>query len=215
MTAATIDEITISGDPARWATLGFTVADGTMWLGHVRVLFGGHTSGDGLLRWSLRGLAGTDLDGLPTTVSKQPPPEAGPGEHPNGVSAIDHIVVVSPDLWRTVGALQRAGLDLRRIREEPTATGAPRQAFFRLGREILEVIQEPDEAIARGDDHDRPARFWGLALRTDNIDRAAQVFGANVSPIRPAVQPGRRIATVARSAGLPVPVALISPPPAT
>ena len=42
-------------------------------------------------------------------------------------------------------ALQAAGLDLRRIREQPTPAGAPRQAFFRLGEEILEVVQEPEQ----------------------------------------------------------------------
>ena len=41
------------------------------------------------------------------------------------------------------------GLDLRRIREHPTPAGAPRQAFFRLGAEILELIQEPSDSIQR------------------------------------------------------------------
>jgi hypothetical protein len=35
-------------------------------------------------------------------------------------------------------------------------------------------------------------------------------MGENVGSIRPAVQPGRRIATLRRSAGLAVPVALMS-----
>jgi len=51
------------------------------------------------------------------------------------------VVAISSDLDRTVAALQAAGLDLRRIREEPTPAGAPRQAFFRLGAVILEVVQ--------------------------------------------------------------------------
>jgi uncharacterized glyoxalase superfamily protein PhnB len=48
------------------------------------------------------------------------------------VVAIDHVVAMSPALDRTVRALQAAGLELRRIREQPTPAGAPRQAFFRL-----------------------------------------------------------------------------------
>jgi hypothetical protein len=73
-----------------------------------------------------------ELDGLPTTRSDPPPPGESPA-HPNGITAIDHVVAIAPALDRTVAALQGAGLDLRRIREEPTPAGAPRQAFFRLG----------------------------------------------------------------------------------
>ncbi|HMD51190.1 MAG TPA: hypothetical protein VKG62_00635, partial [Solirubrobacteraceae bacterium] len=123
---------------------------------------------------------------------------------------IDHIVAMSPSLDRTVAALQAAGLDLRRIREEPTAAGAPRQAFFRLGSEILEVVQEPEEVLARTGGPDRPTRFWGLALLAEDLDRTVAAFAPHVGTIRPAVQPGRRIATVRRTAGLAVPIALMS-----
>jgi hypothetical protein len=126
--------------------------------------------------------------------------------------AIDHVVVMSPALDRTVAALRAAGLDLRRVREQPTPAGAPRQAFFRLGEEILEVVQEPDAVLERDGGPDRPARLWGLALRVQDLDRTLAALAPNVSPARPAVQPGRRIATVRRSAGLAVPVALMSAP---
>ena len=133
--------------------------------------------------------------------------------HPNAITGVDHVVAITPRLERTVAVLQAAGLDLRRIRGEPTPAGAPRQAFFRLGEVILEVIQEPDEAIERAGGADRPAFFWGLALTTPDLDATAAGFGEQVGSIRPAVQPGRRIATLRRSAGLSLPVALITPPP--
>jgi hypothetical protein len=110
-----------------------------------------------------------------------------------------------------VRALEAAGLDLRAIREQPTPAGAPRQAFFRLGAEILEVVQEPDGVVERGGGPDRPARLWGLAVSVEDLDRAVEAFGPRVGSIRPAVQPGRRIATLRRSAGLVIPVALMSP----
>ena len=119
---------------------------------------------------------------------------------------------MTPALDRTVAALKRAGLDLRRIREQPTPAGAPRQAFFRLGVTILEVVQEPPEAIERaGGDH--PAFFWGLAFLAPDLDATAASLGEHASEVRDAVQPGRRIATLRRSAGLALPVALISPRP--
>jgi hypothetical protein len=110
-----------------------------------------------------------------------------------------------------VAALRGAGLDLRRVREEPTPAGAPRQAFFRLGSVILEVVQAPEEAIERTGG-DRPAFFWGLAFIAPDLEATVASLGDRVSEIRDAVQPGRRIATLRRSAGLGVPVALMTPP---
>ena len=130
--------------------------------------------------------------------------------HPNGVTGLDHVVAVTPDLERTVAAIEAAGLDLRRVREEPTPAGAPRQAFFRLGAVILEVVQEPPEAIERaGGDH--PAFFWGLAFTAPDLDATVASLGNRAGEVRDAVQPGRRIATLRRSAGLSLPVALMTP----
>jgi hypothetical protein len=73
-------------------------------------------------------------------------------------------------------------------------------------------VQEPEEAIERGGGADRPAFFWGLALVAPEIEATVAGLGDRVSEIRPAVQPGRRIATLRRAAGLSLPVALITPP---
>lgn len=211
MSVPTIDELLIGDDPEAWAALGFEVAEGCCELGEVCLRFLVSGSGGGILGWSLRDVTGTALDGLNTTASSRPPRTAAP-RHPNGVVAIDHIVAMSPVLDRSILALQAAGLDLRRIREEPTPAGAPRQAFFRLGAEILELVQEPDRVLELDDDLTRPARFWGLALRVADIERSIARFEPHISPARAAVQPGRQIATLRRSAGLSLPVALITPP---
>lgn len=210
----TIDELTVADAAAAWSALGFEVEDGVCVLGEVRVRLAGAEAGGGLTGWSLRGLtdgalAGGDLDGLATTASQRPPPEAVP-VHPNGIAAIDHVVAFSPDLDRTVAALRGAGLDLRRIREQPTPAGAPRQAFFRLGATILEVVQQPAEEGAP-DGSERPAFFWGLALLAPDLEATVAGLGERVSEVRDAVQPGRRIATLRRAAGLALPLALISP----
>jgi hypothetical protein len=209
----TIDELAVADRPERWTAASFAVHDSCCQLGSVRLRLAGPQpqAGAGILGWSLRGIASVELDGLPTTRSESPPPPPPPA-HPNGAVAIDHVVVMSPALDRTVAALRAAGLDLRRVREQPTPAGAPRQAFFRLGEEILEVIQEPDAVLERDGGPDRPARLWGLALRVQDLDRTLAALAPNVSPARAAVQAGRRIATVRRSAGLAVPVALMSAP---
>lgn len=208
----TVDELRIGDEPSAWAALGFSVDGDLCVVGDVRLRLAGSEGGRGLVGWSLRGAAGTELDGLPTALSDREPP-ADSTAHPNGVAALDHVVAITPALERTVAALRAAGLDLRRIREEPTPAGAPRQAFFRLGATILEVVQEPPEAIERGGGPDRPAFFWGLAFRAPDLDATVAGLGDRVGEIRPAVQPGRRIATLRRSAGLSLPVALIAPPP--
>jgi hypothetical protein len=209
----TIDELVIADQPDHWAALGFRVSHDACQLGAVWLVFTGPSPGSarGIVSWSLRDAASTKLDGLPTTQSDRPPPDTPPA-HPNGVLGIDHVVAVSPAFDRSVQALAAAGLDLRRVREQPTPAGAPRQAFFRLGEEILELVAEPDEVVERTGGGDRPARFWGLALRVGDLERTVELLGQHAGPIRPAVQPGRRIATVRRSAGVAIPLALMSPP---
>ncbi len=211
--APTIDELTVADPPEVWVGLGFEVDGETCLVGDVRIRLVGPAGGRGLTGWSVRDLKSTVLDGLPTMLSTREP-SSERATHSNGVAELDHVVAVTPALDRTVAVLQGAGLDLRRIRDEPTPAGAPRQAFFRLGATILELIQEPPEAIERGGGEDRPAFFWGLAFVVPDLDAAAAGLGDRVGEIRPAVQPGRRIATLRRSAGVGVPIALISPKPA-
>jgi hypothetical protein len=206
----TIDELTVADPPGAWAALGFAVEGDTCVVGEVRVRLSGPDAGKGLAGWSLRDVESTELDGLPTARSERPAPDGAP-RHPNGITGLDHVVAITPDLGRTIAALEAAGLDLRRVREEPTPAGAPRQAFFRLGAVILEVVQEPEEAIERaGADRDRPAFFWGLAFLAPGLDATVAALGENAGEVRDAVQPGRRIATLRRSAGLSVPVALMT-----
>ena len=136
------------------------------------------------------------------------PRPAGRGvAHANGVTEIDHVVMVTPRLERTTAELEEAGIELRRIREGETGMGPYRQAFFRVGRPILEVVESPDMS------DDDPPRFWGVTFTTADIDAAAELLADGLGRIKDAVQPGRRIATVRKEAGLGLPVALISPKP--
>lgn len=208
--AVTLDELVVADSPDPWRECGFAVAGEECVVGEVRIRFAPEEGRRGLVIWSLRGVDSLELDGLPTASSDRPPSDQA-AAHPNGVTALDHVVAISSDLDRTVAALGAAGLDLRRIREEPTPAGAPRQAFFRLGGTILEVVQEPPEATARAGG-DRPAFFWGLAFIAPELERTVAFLGDRVSEVRPAVQAGRQIATLRREAGLGVPVALMTSP---
>jgi hypothetical protein len=206
---ATLDELLVSDTPDAWEACGFAVEGDACVVGDTRIRLGRGEGKRGIEGWTLRDLDSLDLDGLPTSRSDQLPPPETPA-HPNGVTALDHVVAISSDLDRTVAGLVAAGLDLRRVREEPTPAGAPRQAFFRLGSVILEVVQEPPEATAKAGG-DRPAFFWGLAFVAPDLEQTVAFLGDRVGEIRGAVQPGRRIATLRRSAGLSVPIALMTP----
>ena len=129
-------------------------------------------------------------------------PVAGPSVHANGVTEIDHVVMLTPHLERTIAEIEEQGIELRRLREGETGMGTYRQAFFRVGRPILEVVEADD-----------PVRLWGITFTTADIDASAELLGDKLGRVKEAVQPGRRIATVRREAGLGAPVALISPKP--
>ena len=197
-----IEQLTLGADPAAWSDAGFSLdGDGTM-AGKVRLEFG---SGKGVLGWRL-GETAEEIDGLPVAAPAQG--NAANSAHPNGVTHIDHLVVLTPELERTTAALEGIGIERRRTREVETADGQLGQGFFRLGEVILEVVEHP--GIEPG-----PARFWGITFAVADLDAAAELLGDRLGSIRDAVQPGRRIATTRTGAGLGVPVALISAEPPT
>ena len=197
-----LTEIRVATDASAWTAAGFSVAGDSCSVGGVRIAF---LAGEGgIVDWALSEVRAAGIDGLPTRIAEG----SEAGVHPNGVTAIDHVVVLTPQLDRTVGALEDAGIRLRRRREGETGMGPPRkQAFFRIGRPILEVVE------AHELNSEEPARFWGITFETADIDAAAELLGDKVGRVKDAVQPGRRITTVRREAGLGLPVALITPEP--
>lgn len=203
----------VAGDPAAWRDAGFTVEGDRCRIGTVDLDLCGGDAGAGLLGWTVRGLpaktaAAGSLDGIPTVPAGGPGGPAAPA-HPNGVAVLDHVVLATPDFERTLAVLAGAGLELRRVRD---AGGDPqaRQGFYRFGDGILEVagpIALPADGAAG------PASLWGLALVVADLDAAASRLGDRLGAPRAAVQTGRRIATVRSSAGLGVPIALMTPRP--
>lgn len=195
-------EVVIADPPERWRALGFDVYDdGSTDIGMVRVRLG--ADGKGITAWSLRRVNATGaIDGLTTLAPRMliPPPFR---THPNGVTGIDHVVIITPDFDRTAAALARAGVELKR---DQYSEGRGRLGFRRIGPAILELAHRPD---LKGDD----SHFWGLTFTVISLESLAERLGALLGPIRPAVQPGRRIATLSVEAGLSVPVAFMSPEP--
>ena len=206
----TIDELVVADAPRDWEGCGFRVEDGVCEAGAVRLRLDPAAPGRGIVGWTLRGLSGGELDGLPTRRSERSPAQAG--EHPNGALSIDHVVAFTPDLDRTTDALRSAGLDFRRLREGPTPGGSQRQSFFRMGEVVLEVIEAPPGSRI-SERPDGPARLWGVAFLVRDLEHPAAALGERLGRPRDAVQPGRRIAPLRKEAGLGPAVAFITPGP--
>jgi len=228
-------ELVISADPDAWRDAGFAVdGEGVSQIGLVRLHLDPTAGPPGIRSWSFAAAPDpglTDLDGLPTAHAEPPPEPAVVDLHPIGATVVDHVVVLTPDLDRTIAAVERdLGVPLRRVRDagSSSASGSPggggastasgassetvvprpsmRQAFFRLGDVVLEVVggAEPDP---RGG----PARWYGIAITVCDLDAAVRLLGDRIGRAKPPAQPGRSIATIREQAGLGLPVALMSP----
>jgi hypothetical protein len=196
----------IADPPERWEALGFTVSpDRVIELGGVALRLG--AAGEGIVAWTLRGIDETSsIDGLPTKVIDESVGPEGLGRrhgdddpgHPNGAIGVDHVVIVTPDFDGTADAVAAAGMPLRRLAERNGA----RQGFRRLGPAIMEIVQAPEVG---------GTRFWGLVVIVSDLDALADRLGDLLREIRPAVQPGRRIAPLRSKAGLGPAVAFMDP----
>jgi hypothetical protein len=206
----TIDELFIADEPAPWRAAGFDFEADVCEVRSVRLRLEGPGRGRGIVAWSLRDAGSLELDGLDSSASERPPAAGGP--HPNGVVSIDHVVVISPDLDRTADALRAAGLDFRRLREGETPGGSTRQAFFRMGEVILEVVAAP-VGTKIASDPTGPARLWGISFLVKDLGSTATALGDLLGEPRDAVQPGRRIATLRKEAGLGPAIAFMTPGP--
>ena len=72
---------------------------------------------------------------------------------------------------------------------------------------MTETVTIDELAIA-----DEPERWTAASFAVQDLDRTLASLAPHASPARPAVQPGRRIASVRRSAGIGIPLALMSAP---
>lgn len=116
---------------------------------------------------------------------------------------VDHVVLMTSSLDATC-ALVAAHLEapLKRVRD---AGSGVRQGFHRVGSVIVEVVETPD--VPPG-----PPRCWGLVFTVDDLDALVARWSDDVvSAPRSAVQPGRRIASLRRGAGLATAVAFMTP----
>lgn len=208
MSAVRVEWLAVAGPIEPWRDLGLVAVDGLIPFFGTGLRFGtsvGGPAATGLTGWGLSGLerAVESIDGVATVGVDPPPPVLV--EHPLGAFELDHVVVNTGSLARTCAAISDAtGAPLKRVRE----AGPVRQGFHRLGGLIVEVVERI------GQPADDPASLWGVVFTVADLDAAVELLGPDrCGPAGDAVQPGRRIATVHREAGLGVPIALMTPDP--
>ena len=206
--AHALQRIVIGDDPDSWRSAGFSVLDNEMVFGKTVVELAGTANGRGVLGWAIEGVTSniesiTSIAPSGTTLAVE---QRTGLDNTNAVFAIDHVVIETGDLDRTVAAFTEVGIKERRQGQMTTSLGERRQSFLWAGRVIIEIVApvtaDPNVAM----------RVWGLALVSANLATTSHVLAENMSEPRNAVQPGRKIATIDTSAlDISVPLVVMSP----
>ena len=215
-----LEHLTIAGSASAYETLlGRRLVDGRLQTGNVGLMFG---SGDQPLSSMVfathsldkakhllerRGVA-TTMSGstlrLSTAASHgapialvesggQPAPSLATVDEASAISALDHIVIRTPNPERAVAFYAgRLGLDLRLDRSNPE--WGSRLLFFRCGDLVVEIAHDLKAGVSDGPDH-----LWGLSWRASDIARVnarLKSAGVDVSPVRTGRRPGTEVFSV-------------------
>ena len=141
-------------------------------------------------------LAETATHSVPIALverSSKPTPSPANVEEASAISALDHVVVRSPNPERAIAFYAgRLGLDLRLDRSNPQ--WGSRLLFFRCGDLVVEIAHDLAKGVSYG-----PDELWGLSWRASDIAKAharMKAAGFAVSDVRDGRQPGTQVFTV-------------------
>ncbi len=219
-----LDHLTLGGSASVYETLlGRRAADGRLRTGNVGLVFTGNAPGLHSMTFATGdvGKAATLLErravtttrdgdalalsshgvaiGLAAKGSDAPSPftddEAG------GVSALDHVVVRTPNPERAIAFhAGRLGLDLRLDRSN--AQWGARLLFFRCGDLVVEIAHDLTQGVS-----DAPDQLWGLSWRVPDVAKAnarLKAAGLDVTEPRDGRRPGSQVFSVKnRTEGVP------------
>ncbi len=215
-----LNHLTLSGSaPTYELLLGRRIADGRLQTGNVGVGFG---TGDQPLSSMVFATRSIDKAmhllqrrGVPTTLNgstlqlsatashgvtialiesnSTPAPSPATVDEASAISALDHVVVRTPNPERAVAFYAgRLGLDLRLDRSNPE--WGSRLLFFRCGDLVVEVAHDLRAGVSDGPDH-----LWGLSWRAPDIGKAnarLKAAGVDVSAPRTGRRPGTEVFSV-------------------
>ncbi|NQY96315.1 MAG: VOC family protein [Henriciella sp.] len=152
--------------------------------------------------WQRFRIPDEQMAGVKTFVLQTDQPLAVAPADPGAATALDHLVINTPNPERTV-ANYGARLGLRFALDRTAEQWKTRFLFFRLGGLTLEIINR------LGETHDPsgPDSIWGLTWETDDLEAAhsrLSATGHDLSEIRTGRKPGTTVFTVRdRTQGVP------------
>lgn len=215
-----LEHLTIAGSASAYETLlGRRLVDGRLQTGNVGLMFGSgdrplssmvfatHSLDNAKHLLERRGVA-TTMSGstlrLSTAASHgapialvesggQPAPSLATVDEASAISALDHIVIRTPNPERAVAFYAgRLGLDLRLDRSNPE--WGSRLLFFRCGDLVVEIAHDLKAGVSDG-----PDELWGLSWRTPDVAKAnarLRAAGVDVSAPRTGRRPGTEVFSV-------------------
>ena len=124
---------------------------------------------------------------------KVPPSPLLKGSEAASITALDHVVIRTPNPERAIAFYAgRLGLDLRLDRSN--ADWGSRLLFFRCGDLVVEIAHDLKKGTSDG-----PDQLWGLSWRTPDVAQAnarLKAAGVEVSEPRDGRRPGSQVFTV-------------------
>jgi catechol 2,3-dioxygenase-like lactoylglutathione lyase family enzyme len=144
--------------------------------------------------WQRFRIPDAQMAGIKTFVLQTETPIVAAHPSPGSVSALDHLVINTPNPERAV-ANYGARLGVRFALDRTAEQWKTRFLFFRLGGLTLEVINR----LGTDQDMNDPDQIWGLTWEADDLKAAharLQDAGLDVSEIRTGRKPGSEVFTV-------------------
>lgn len=155
----------------------------------------------------MRGIFMFGIEHLSPADALPKAPLRGEATDENAISAVDHVVVMTPD----AEALKTLFGDIFGIRlalDHSKPEWGVRQLFFRLGGVTLEIVQPLDATKAPRKDF-----LWGLAWRVGSVGAVRERIlheGHDVSEVRLGRKKGTEVATIRKPTN-EVPTLLVGP----
>ena len=197
-------ELVIGDEPAAWERLGFAPGeDGAFALGGLRVRLAGRPAGSGVIELRVDGLA-AERPGRAAAGRRRPGPDPAIGSRLLGCR-VSPATARSRSTTSSSSPTTATGRPLRSRRPAATSAGAASRPSCRRRWRSSASAELIVEVAAGG----RPGALLGRHDRRSPT--STRLAGPLLGAARPAVQPGRRIATVRRAAGLAVALAFMTP----
>lgn len=135
-------------------------------------------------------------------TAKRHGPSAGTA--PSGITAVDHLVLMSTDADDCIQTFGEQGLGIRLALDQKMPEWGGRMLFFRVGKMTLEVIHNQENPPKQD-------FFWGITYQCANLESTLAYLDTNDvahSPLRTGRKPGTVVATL-NSGDLGIPTLLI------